>query len=109
MIKKLALLIFMLTQLGIVASILFLELSDYHFYLITYVALISAFILYPTNYKFKSKTEFLVLPVLVLVLISTFNLFFIRNYHETASLLNLIISCFCFALYFLYKKEKETT
>ncbi len=81
----------------------FLKLDGYINFNISFVFVIIGLLIYPTKYKFATKTDMLVLLIITLILFDIINLIFINSYKFRLVFVNYLIIAFSIFQYLFLK------
>lgn len=105
--KKVIFVLFLIGLISLFVALNFYELENKFFYYLSILLTFLGIILYPLNTKFNSSKDFLFIPFATFCIFSLLNLFWIKSYNESLSLLNVIFGFFGFAQYFLTKQKSK--
>ena len=99
MFKKIILLSFLIVSI----IIIYVYLTNcfglnYQYYLSILLLIIAVFV-YPTNFKFEYKFDFMIFPVFALLLFDFVNLIFIKDFSLKIAAFNYVLSAYCFLQY----------
>ena len=72
-------------------------------YYLSILLLIIAVFVYPTNFKFEHKIDFMIFPVFALLIFDFVNLIFIKDLFPKIATFNYVLSAYCF-LQFAFEK-----
>ena len=108
MLKKIIFSLFLICLLALFAIIVNYEVSSFKFYIISLSLMLLGFLLYPLNKKFDIKSDFLILPFIIVILFNLYNIIFNKNFNESFSLVNIVFGLFGFGQYY-YKQIKNKT
>lgn len=108
MFKKIILLLYLIGLLLLFVFVVNYDLSSLKFYYVSFILMILGLLLYPLNKHLKEKSDFLIIPYVVIFLFNIINVITINNYSENISLINIVFSLFGFGQYF-YKRMKNKT
>ncbi len=106
--KKIVFSFFIVTLMILFIAITYFDISSYGFYGISTILTLLGFYLYPVNKKLKEMSDFLMMPLFIVILsFNFFNVFFIKNFSESISLINIALGMFGFAQYFFKRIRKK--
>jgi len=102
--RKVALLIFLISLFAIIYQILLADINEIDFYYLTTITLFSGCSLYPLNFKFENIRDFLIIPILIVLIFTVCNILYLNSYHENLAVLNIVIGVFSFAQFWVSKR-----
>lgn len=108
MFKKVVLILFLIILLLLISSIvLHFKMTGFQFYWTSFTLMLLGFYLYPFKKNLKSKSDFLILPLIVVLIFNIINIFVMKNYDENIALINLIFGLFGLVQYYILKTNKK--
>ena len=106
MYKKIVLVLFIIL-IGIIISDYFCDwFLPFTKYVLSLLVLLLGILKYPTDFKFKTKVDFMFLPILVVIIFNILNLFFLKNYTLKINYINILMGTFGILQSFVYKDNK---
>ena len=107
MFKQVVLILFLIILLLLISSIiLHFKMTSFQFYWASFTLILLGLCLYPFKKNLKSKSDFLILPLIVVFIFNIINIFVMKNYDENIALTNLIFGFFGLAQYYFLKTKK---
>lgn len=104
MYKKIVISVFVVI-LGVIVVDYFSDfLSPFNKYVFSLIVLGLGIIIYPTDFKFKSKVDFMFLPVLAVAVFNIINLFIMKDFSLKMNFINILIGTFGVLQSVVYKK-----
>ena len=76
-------------------------------YFITVLILILGSFIYPLDLKFKDKIDFMIFPILVVIIFNIVNLFFLKKYSNKIDFINIILGLFGVLQFLSYRKKNK--
>lgn len=93
------------TILGVIVVDYFSDyLSPFTKYVFSLIVLGLGITIYPTDFKFKNKVDFMFLPVLAVAIFNIINLFIIKDFSLKMNFINILIGIFGVLQSVAYKK-----
>lgn len=106
MYKKIILVLFVLL-IGIIITDYFCNFfMPFTKYVLSLIILLIGILKYPTYFKFNTKVDFMILPILAVVVFNLANLFYLKNYSLKIDYINILMGTFGVIQSFVYKDNK---
>jgi len=106
--KKTIALFLLLLLASIITLDVFLNfLNVKHKYIASFILLVLGMLVYPTKFKFQTKVDMMIFPVLALLLFNVFNLIFMNVYSSKINFFNYVMSAFCLLQFVFFKSEQK--
>lgn len=80
--------------------------NNIEIYYLSALLLFLGFSFYPSETKLNSIIDFMIIPIIVLMLFNLINIFFI-HYYTNIYKINLLIGLFCFLQFFHFKTKEK--
>lgn len=94
MIKKILIILFVSILIIILLDFLLHYFSVFQKYITTVLLLILGTIIYPLNFKFEGTDDFMIFPIIAVLLFNILNLFFLNDYSLKIQYFNLTLGLF---------------